>query len=226
MRHVIVIFIILGILSFASLWFVEIKAFNRTGSAKFNFLTYLPYEINRFKRDQKSSYVFPVIQVAGSIFFAFPLYLFAILVYQSGGSAIPCFVFAGVLSLALIVYNIVSFIKLSAFKLHMVFATILVSLTLCLDALYLFFLTSSKYYFLNGVISQNMQISLFIILIIFMIFEFFLMLNPTYKNWARMVKADAETFNRPKKCYLAILEWGTMLNLMLSYVPILIMLYF
>ena len=51
------------------------------------------------------------------------------------------------------------------------------------------------------------------------------MLNKNYKNWFKMVKVDAETYNRPKYCYLAILEWGTLLNLFLSFVPILIIIY-
>ena len=108
----------------------------------------------------------------------------------------------------------------------MVFSTIFVSLILVIYSLYLFFFTSSSYVYINGVLSQKMQIAMFIILILLMIFEFVLMLNPTYKNWAKMVKVDAETFNRPKKCYLAILEWGTFLNLLLSYIPIFIILYF
>ncbi len=226
MEYVIISCILLGILCFATLLFFEIKAFNRTGSAKFNFLTYLPYELNRFKRDQKYSYLYPAVQVTGSVFLAIPSFVFAIMVEQNGGSVIPCFVFAGVISLALITFNIVSFIKLSAFKLHMVFSTIFVTLTLALNALYMFFFTSDSFVFVKGAPSQNLQIVMFIILIIIMIFEFFLMINPTYKNWARMVKVDAETFNRPKKCYLAILEWGTLLNLFLSYVPILLIIYF
>jgi hypothetical protein len=148
------------------------------------------------------------------------------MVENNGGSVIPCFVFAAVMSLALIAYNIVSFIKLSAFKLHMVFSTIFVALTLALNGLYMFFFTSENYVFVKGSLPQSMQIVMFIILMAIIIFEFFLMINPTYKNWARMVKVDAETYNRPKKCYLAILEWGTMLNLLLSYIPIFLIIYF
>ncbi|MBP5694307.1 MAG: hypothetical protein J6X03_02485 [Bacilli bacterium] len=226
MGLVIVIFVLLSILTFLILWLNEIRGFNRTGSARFSFLTYLPYEINRFKRDQKSSYIYPFVQVAGSIFLAVPSYLFAIMVQQNGGSIVPCYVFAGLLTLALIAYNFLTFIKLSAYKLHMVFVTIFVSLTLGLDALYLFFCTSNNYMFINGIMSQGMQIAIFVIMILLMIFEFVLMLNRSYKNWAKMVKVDAETFNRPKRCYLAILEWGTFLNLVLTYIPVFIILYF
>jgi len=226
MEYVIDTFVLLGILCFAGLWFFEIRAFNRTGSVKFNFLTYLPFELNRFKRDQKYSYIYPAVQVAGSVFFAVPLYLFALMVQNNGGSAIACFIFAAVMSLALIAYNIVSFIKLSAFKLHMIFSTIFVALTLTLNGLYMFFFTSENYVYTKGSLPQSMQIVMFIILMVIIIFEFFLMINPTYKRWARMVKVDAETYNRPKKCYLAILEWGTLLNLLLSYIPIFLIMYF
>ena len=223
---IIVIFVLLAILSFLILWLNEIRAFNRTGSFKFSFFTYLPYEINRFKRDQKSSYIFPFVQFAATIFLTVPAFLFAILVQEKGGSFIPCYVCASVLTLAMVAYNFVTFVKLSAYKLHMVCTTIFVSLTLALDALYLFFFTSNNYMFVNGVMNQSMQIALFVIIILLMIFQFVLMLNPTYKNWAKMVKVDAETFNRPKKCYLAILEWGTILNLILSYIPVIVILYF
>ena len=77
----------------------------------------------------------------------------------------------------------------------------------------------------SGILSKEVQISTFVVSIILLIFEFILMLNPKYKNWFKMVKVDAETYNRPKFCYLAILEWGTLLNLILSYIPIIVVMF-
>jgi len=51
-------------------------------------------------------------------------------------------------------------------------------------------------------------------------------MNPTYKNWSKMVKMNAEIYSRPQHCYLAIIEWGSFLSYLASFIPLIIMMFF
>ncbi len=211
---------VLGIIVLFLVYYLEIKDFNRTGARKFKIYTFIPFEVNRFKRDRKDTYLYPALHVLGSILLLVPMLVFALDVQNKGGEVIVSYTLFTIMTLAFLAYNILTFIKLSNYTLHMVFTTLFVGLTLLLEILYIFFFSNDQFMYGNGILTKGVQISTFVVSIILIIFEFALMLNPKYKNWFKMVKVDAETYNRPKYCYLAILEWGTLLNLILSYIPI------
>lgn len=225
MSWLFVISFVLGVLTLFVLYSFEIKDFNRTGAVKFKFYTRIPFELNRFKRDRKDSYVFPALQVVGSLLLIMPMLAFALDVQRLGGAITVAYTLFTIVTLAFATFNILTFIKLSNYKLHMIFTTIFVGLVLLLQTLFIFFFSSSNYMYGKGILSQGVQIANFVVSLIFIIIEFALMLNPQYKNWFRMVKVDAETYNRPKYCYLAILERGTLVNLILSYIPVAIVMF-
>ena len=47
----------LGIIALAVAYVLEVKSFNKTGNEKYNFLRFFPFELNRYKRDQSSSFL-------------------------------------------------------------------------------------------------------------------------------------------------------------------------
>ena len=74
---------------------------------------------------------------------------------------------------------------------------------------------------MNGLslVADVLDSSLIRFAIIFMIV---LICNPSYKSWAKLVKVDAQTYNRPKYNYLAILEWGSFIVHLVSYIPLIV----
>ena len=219
------VFLALGIIGLILVYYFEVKDFNRTGANKFKIYTYIPFEVNRFKRDRKDTYAYPILHVLSTIMLVIPILMFAIDVQNKAGNVTVPYTLFTIMTLAYLTYNILTFIKLSNYKLHMIFTTIFVALTLLLEILSIFFFSTDRFMYGSGILSKEVQISTFVVSIILLIFEFILMLNPKYKNWFKMVKVDAETYNRPKFCYLAILEWGTLLNLILSYIPIIVVMF-
>ena len=224
------IFIALLLISFliiGLMLYFEISYFNKTGSQKFGFFRFLPFEINSFKRNQSKSYLVPIVLFVGLLLSASPLLVFALDVVKNKGDITASFIFFTVYTLAIITFMFLYFIKMSNYKLHVIVVTIFSGLVLLLNTLYLFFFTSDGHSFDGEFLTQEVRIACLIIGFILLIFEFVLMFNPTYKRWLKMRTLDATTqFNRPKYCYLAMLEWGTLLNLLLTYIPLIIVYFF
>ncbi len=209
----------LGIIALAVLYVLEIKSFNKTGNEKYNFLRFFPFELNRYKRDQSSSYVYPILQGFGTLCIATASLFFALQVFYKGGASTIAFILFAISFITALAFNILTFVKLSNYQLHLIFAVILVCLNLLSLICGLFFLPNNNYYFVNTT-SQATQITIFIVFFLLLVFEAVLMFNPAYKRWNKMVKVDAETFNRPKFNYLAMLEWGNLLIYILNLIPI------
>ena len=89
--------------------------------------------------------------------------------------------------------------------------------------LYYLFFTNPSYQYVTEV---PIKIVVIVVILLLVIFELILMFNKTYKNWAKMVKMDAELISRPKYCYLPMLEWGNFLIYILSFIPLIIVMFF
>lgn len=195
-----------------------IYKYNRTGSKKYNFLTYFPFELNGYRRHASSSFIDVSLMIVTYLLLIVPVVIFAIF------SNLPSsYIMLAVYIFALTIFACLFFTKLSAFKLHVSFACIFV----CLEVLYL--LLSLTYYANENsayVINDEVRIIITIFIILQIIFEIILIVNPSIKDWAKKVRIDAETFSRPKYNYLAMLEWGTFLNFLLNYIVLILVSFF
>ena len=236
-RILVVVFLGIAILLEAIVLAFHITSFNSTGAKKFKFYTYIPFELSfrlptLSSGEYKNNFVAYLRRIRTWIIKGIPNFMlvlsmlcFALYVQFNGGDITAAYILFTVFTLANFFFVVLTHLKLSYYSSHMLFTTLFVASTLLLLSLYIFFFTNDHYNFGNGIINKEVQITNFVISLILIIFEFGLMLNKNYKNRFKMVKVDAETYNRPKFCYLAILEWGTLLNLFLAFIPVLIIIY-
>ena len=236
-RILVVVFLGIAILLEAIVLVFHITSFNSTGAKKFKFYTYIPFELSfrlptLSSGEYKNNFVAYLRRIRSWIIKGIPNFMlvlsmlcFALYVQFNGGDITAAYILFTVFTLANFFFVVLTHLKLSYYSSHMLFTTLFVASTLLLLSLYIFFFTNDHYNFGNGIINKEVQITNFVISLILIIFEFGLMLNKNYKNRFKMVKVDAETYNRPKFCYLAILEWGTLLNLFLAFIPVLIIIY-
>ena len=215
----------LGIIGLIIYFLIAIRDFNKTGYRKFNFLTYIPFELNLFKVNKYNTFASQLIFLISTSFFPLSTFLFAFRTQQAGGSIGPAYSIFAVSTIVWLLVNVLIFLKLSHYNAHMIITSAFVVSNLLLDILSMFFFTTSYFKFVNGFLTQPLQITCFIISLILILFEMLLMLNPSYKDWFKMVKVDAETFNRPKHCYLAMLEWGSLLHYILFSIIITILMF-
>lgn len=192
--------------------------YNRTGSKKFNFLTYFPFELNSYRRYSSTKYIDISFMIITIILSLSPIVIFAF--YYNLATS---YILLAVFTLEIITFGILFFTKLSNYKLHIGLAIAFTCLQIVFSLLSFTFFTDSQF---GYVLSDKAIIFIIIIVILQLIFEFILLLNPTYKDWYKKFKFDAETFSRPKYNYLAMLEWGTFLNLCINYIVILIVNFF
>lgn len=236
-RILVVVFLGIAILLEAIVLAFHITSFNSTGAKKFKFYTYIPFELSfrlptLSSGEYKNNFVAYLRRIRSWIIKGIPNFMlvlsmlcFALYVQFNGGDITAAYILFTVFTLANFFFVVLTHLKLSYYSSHMLFTTLFVASTLLLLSLYIFFFTNDHYNFGNGIINKEVQITNFVMSLILIIFEFGLMLNKNYKNRFKMVKVDAETYNRPKFCYLAILEWGTLLNLFLAFIPVLIIIY-
>jgi len=218
-----VLFIILyslGLIFFFISFAYEWIKFGQTGDKKYSFLTYYPYELNQFKRSNSKSY-FPVILsffASGCLICASLFFVIANIKINPTSSII----FLVVSALSAICFNVLRFIKLTFYKGHLLTAVIYMCLNLFLVVLYYLFFTNESF---GYVFVRSKRIILMVVLLALAFFEFYLMVNHTYKDWYRLVKVEGGVYSRPKHCYLAILEWGNFLIYILSFIPLFIVLF-
>ena len=189
--------------------------FRKTGSKTYNIFKYLPFELNPFKRYLKSSYIYVGLEILGSVLIASGLISY-LLIYSDRTVFYFIIIF---LILSLISFNCLMFIKMSNVKLHLSFAIITAFSTLLTSFLEFLFLSNYDYIIYNLITLNTILICINIILMIIIIF------NPTYKKWYKMQKFDNQTVARPKYNYLAMLEWGSFLVILLNIIPLIISLF-
>ncbi len=206
--------------------YIDINAFNRTGSKKFNFLTYFPFELTQSKKTIANKLPYIFFESLGLILLSSARLIFSLATKEANGAFVTSIFFFAFNLLFCLTFIALKFIKLSNFKLHCAFATAEVCFALLINFLYAFYFSSQSFAFINKMPSDAIRYSCFAVSFLLIIAEFALILNPSAKGWLRMVKIDAETFNRPKHCYLAIVEWGTLLVYFLSFIPLIIVFFF
>lgn len=223
MRYEIVFSILLvtGIIIYGFSFAFDYVKYSQTGTSKYSFLHNFPYELNYFRRSNRKSYLtFVTESFAGLLFIAASL-MFA-LKYASTNPT-SAFIIFTVMTLAQISFHVLRFIKLTNYRNHLIFVSINTVLNLFTLLLMYFFFTNKNYQY---TLNNGVRIAEIVYLLILIILQFFLMLNPSYKNWYKMVNIEAEVYSRPKFCYLSILEWGNFLILSLSYLALLLILFF
>lgn len=223
LRIICIILFVVSILLYAIVFAGQYVSFMQTGDKKYNFLRYFPYELNQFKLRNKKTYVFLIIEIFAALCFIASS-LFAAMYFTNKlnvpTSAYSMFVAS---ALTIITFIILRFVKLTAYKSHLIFVTLNVAFNLLNLMLYYLFFSNSKFPYVT---TTSVRIVVIVLILVLVVFEFVLMLNKTYKNWAKMVKMEAELTSRPKYCYLPMLEWGGFLVYVLSYVPLFVVLFF
>lgn len=212
-----IIFVVLALVFCFILFGYSVIRYNRTGSKRFNFLTYFPFELNGYRRHSATSFIDVSLITVTYLLFIAPMIIFAIFSGQ-----ISSYIMLAIYVLAISLFFILFFTKLSTFKLHLILAISFVCLQILFLLLALTYFGADKHY----VINSNVRTIITVIIIIQLIFEFILILNPNIKDWAIKVKFDAEVFSRPKYNYLAMLEWGTFLNFVLNYIVLILASFF
>lgn len=217
----IVLAYVIGIIILGFSYAFEYIKYGQTGSEKYNFLRNFPYELNQFKIDCPKSYILMSTEIIGSSLFSVASLFFAIN-YQNVNPTSAYILFA-VSTFVIVCFNVLRFIKLRNYRLHLLVTSIFVVSNLLLLLLYYFFFTNIDY---GYAMISGVRITEIIVILLLIAFEFFLMLNPTYKNWYKLVKIEADVYSRPKFCYLPILEWGNFLLYLLSFIPLIIVVFF
>lgn len=192
-------------------------AFNKTGSGKYNFLSFFPYELNPFKRHNKVTYIYEVLFIIGSICLTLFLGYFCFI----HSDKIVIYFISIIMFISLLSFNILFFIKLTNYRLHVGFAITFAFSTFLAVILEFLYFTKSE---MIGLIISTPVINM-VITCLCIVFMLILFLNKSYKDWAKMVKIDAQTYNRPKYNYLAMLEWGTLIVHIIAYLPFIVILF-
>ena len=223
LRVICIILLVVGIILYAVVFAGQYVAFMQTGDKKYNFLRYFPYELNQFKLKNKKTYVFFAIELVAALCLIASSLFAAMNFAQKLNVPISAYSMFTTSALTMITFVVLRFVKLTAFKPHLLFATLNVVFNLMTLLLYYLFFSNSQYQYVT---STSVRIVVIILILILVGFEFFLMLNKTSKNWAKMVKMDAELVSRPKFCYMPMLEWGNFLIYIFGFIPLIVVLFF
>lgn len=215
--------IVIGIILYSVVFASEYVFFMQTGDKKYNFLRFFPYELNQFKRHNKKTYLFLTIELLAFLCLSCGALFPAIYFAHKFNMVITSYSMFIVSMVSLISFLVLRFVKLTLFKSHLFFTSIFVSFNLLTLMLYYLFFTNPSYQYVTEV---PIKIVVIVVILLLVIFELILMFNKTYKNWAKMVKMDAELISRPKYCYLPMLEWGNFLIYILSFIPLIIVMFF
>lgn len=229
MKNLSIIIGVIAILGFIILFTFEVLKYNKTGAKKYNFLNSFPFELNCFRLNQKISWVFAVSLIVLSLSVVFPFLAFAIINTKNSIEAgirhvISCYLLFFISLISVSSFVLLNFIKLSNYRWHIICDAIFITSTMCLDILMMLLLGTTS--LLHLVIRNEIRVLIVIIGILILIFLAILMLNPTYKNWSKMMKYDADSYERPKYSYLCMLEWGVFLSLILLLVPLYLAMFF
>lgn len=223
LRIICVTLFVFGIILYAIVFTEQYVTFMQTGDKKYNFLRYFPYELNQFKLGNKKAYLFLAIECLAVLSLISSSLFAAIYFAKTINNIHNSYIMFVASALAIITFIILRFVKLTAFKTHLIFVTLNVVFNLLTLMLYYIFFTNSTYAYVSN---MSIRIVLIILILAIIAFEFVLMLNKTYLNWAKMVKMGAELVSRPKFCYLPMLEWGTFIVYLVSFIPLIIVLFF
>lgn len=204
-------FIAAAIIGLFILYFLEIIKFNKTGAKKFSFFRYFPYELNCFRRNNRMSWVYAIGLIVCVMLFTIP---YIGLTIEIATSEFPNNLFPEITTYIIFVlaligaisFCLLNFVKLSNYTLHLVLDALLVASnmsgailsTLCFGTVLV-----DAYVKLDFI-----RVIIIVLGILNIIYMSILILNPSYKLWAKLVKYDADSYERPKFSYLPMIEWG------------------
>lgn len=223
LRVLSILLFVIGLILYALVYGFDYVIFMQTGDKKYSFLRYFPYELNQFRLRNKKTYLLVFIELLAVVCLISANLFPAIYFSQKLNVFIPSYSMFVVASISIISFLVLRFVKLTLFKTHLFFVTLFVAFNLFTLMLYYMFFTNQDFQFVTDL---GVKIAIIVICLILVVFEVFLMLNKTYKNWAKMVKMDAELVSRPKYCFLPILEWGSFLVYIFSYIPLIVVMFF
>jgi len=181
----IVLAYIVGIIVLFFSYAFEFVKYGQTGSEKYSFLRNFPYELNQFKIDSSKSYILAIIEILGSCLFSVASLFFAIN-YQNVNPTSAYILFA-VSTFVILCFNVLRFVKLRNYRLHLLLTSIFVVSNLLLLLLYYFFFTNSDYGYamINGV--RITEIILILLLIIVLLKK------------RKEIKKELESYNHKKE---------------------------
>jgi hypothetical protein len=224
-NYLAIVFSFLGFFGYVFLFIIERIDFNKTGAKKYSFLRFFPFELNRFKRYQKSSYIYAIANVACGLFLTLPYLVFATQAENGSNLNANYILFAASL-IPIISFIFLSFVKMTAYRFHIALDSSIAFGNILLLVLMVLFFGNNK--IVDYGLKSRVQIAITVILLLLLLFQAFLIVNPSYKRWAEIEKYDAtsDSYTRPKYSYLCILEWGSLLNYILMLSIIFLALYF
>lgn len=209
----------IAVIGFVILFGFEISSFNKTGSKKYSFLRFFPYELNCFRRYQKSSNIYVAALVVLLLMLFYPYIIFSFYTNQNCAlsSQIASYTLLVLSFISLVSFALLSFTKLTAYKFHLVLA-IVFSLSIFASTV-LMILFYGTNIFVNYTLTDNARIISIVVGAVALLFEAVLICNPTYKTWAKVVSFDSEDSNeRPKFSYLCMLEWGSLIAYLINVI--------
>lgn len=224
-----IILALLAIFGFGLLFGCEIYSFNKTGAKKYSFFRHFPYELNCFRKNSKYSWIYAISLVVACLLLIFPFFAFAFisgreLATRGGWTIAAGYILFGISIISAISFISICFTKLSNFKGHVISAVIFVISILCSYLMMLLYFGTDV--FLRYEIRNEVRIVIFFICLIFIALLILLMFNPSFKNWAKLVKYEGDNYERPKFSYLCMLEWGAFLAFVLELVPLFLAMFF
>lgn len=210
---------VFAIIIFIITLLLESKKYSQSGFLKYSLLRNFPYELNPFKAYQKSSYVFLALKLFSSFLFISSFLLFSITY-----NYLTSYILFTLFTLAIIVFNILTFFKLNDYKKHLIVVIIHVAINLILLALTLYYFVDSSYWYATKI---GVRIFEAIYIVILVIFECFLLFNNSYKDWFRKIDFDNTSSAENKKIsYLPTLEWGNFLITLLIFIAYIVIMFF
>ena len=193
---------------------VSINNYNKGGVKKYNLFSNFLYELNGFRRYNKLSYTYFGALILLLVLMIMPYFVFFLKGRGDLAYRILILVFSIVSSSSIFA---LFFVKMSQYKLHLAFDCLLASSNVCLLLVHALFIGLGDR---AGFIFSNKTFSILSLIlgIVFVIVELALMLNPSYKKWFKMMSVNNDAQSRPKYCYLSVLEFGSLLVYVSSFI--------
>ncbi|MGP1413541.1 MAG: hypothetical protein ACTTID_00145 [Bacillales bacterium] len=221
LSYITLILYLSSILFFIAGFLTEYFLYKDTGRSKYSFLKNFPYELNRFKLFSFKTYPVLALSLFGSFLYITAGIIFFIYFKNISGLFCNLFLLISIFIMQ-ISFIFIRFIKLNNYTAHLVNTSIYVCSNLLLLCLEYIFFTNVNF---NFTILKKITIINTIVILILIISQFILMINPTHKNWAKCVDFKTELNSRPKISYLALLEWGTFFISILAFIPFICVLF-
>lgn len=193
-----------------------ILSFNKRQLTNFSFVRFFPYELNPFRRNEKTGVFGAVLMGISLVALIAPVVIFSINI-----GFLSAYLFMAMFIVTVGVYFALLFVKLTNFRGHVMCASLFVALVIGLILVEFLIFGSPQYGYMPNIMDYRHYI-IYTIHGLSLIFELILVLNPKHKEWGKLIKENEEKYVRPKFNYFATLEWGTFINLIVCEIPLII----